>query len=477
MSKNFLSILPVLVQVLFHDCCYGLKADLENFFNKMGSVSNSTSGGAHHDQSAGYYSGGGLTIRNRARNTQFATLQLPHTNAGCGGIDMFNGGFSFISSAELVNALKSIGSSAASYGFMLAMKTFAPSVQSVMAELQDMASKINQASMNSCEMAATLVGGAWPKSDVASRHICTSMGSKGGKFKSWVAAKHECGTGSNRSKVLAGKGTEAEYKDILTEEFNVAWEVIKKNSYLYEDKELAQLCMTISGTIIARKNGEKREVNRFSSMVTDDLVKALFEGGSFTGYGCDEIGKCLGVQRNKTFDIVSEGFANKVRKTLHEISKKAISDQKLEKNEIDFIGKVRLPIYKLVNVLNTYKRKEFDLKDFTDVICIDLIHQYITDILDVMLEETANLKDAQVSDKEINEFIKQLQQAKAAINQKREIAYKQVNQMLIMIETAKIYERKLENTFEILQKNQESNGYKQPKQTTTTSSSSSTGGD
>lgn len=69
-----------------------------------------------------------------------------------------------------------------------------------------------------------------------------------------------------------------------------------------------------------------------------------------------------------------------------------------------------------------------------------------------MLEEVANLKNAQVSDEDVNRFISQLQKAKASINTKRKIAYEQMNQMLIMIETTKTYERKLENTFEVLQK-------------------------
>lgn len=128
----------------------------------------------------------------------------------------------------MVNTLKSIGSNAISYGFMLAMKTFAPAVQSVMAELQDMASKINQANINSCETAATLLGGVWPKSDLTSRHICTSMGSSGGMFKDWTAARQGCGASSGQSGVMARKESQEGYKNILAEEFNIAWKVLKK---------------------------------------------------------------------------------------------------------------------------------------------------------------------------------------------------------------------------------------------------------
>jgi hypothetical protein len=63
-----------------------------------------------------------------------------------------------------------------------------------------------------------------------------------------------------------------------------------------------------------------------------------------------------------------------------------------------------------------------------------------------------------VSEEEVNKFLSQLQEAKATINRKRKMAYEQMNQMLIMIESTKIYERKLENTFEVLQKNREEIG-------------------
>jgi hypothetical protein len=69
-----------------------------------------------------------------------------------------------------------------------------------------------------------------------------------------------------------------------------------------------------------------------------------------------------------------------------------------------------------------------------------------------MLAEAANLRNIQISEKEISQFIRQLQRAKAAINTKRMNAYEQMNQAFLMIETTKIYERKVENAFESLQR-------------------------
>ncbi len=69
-----------------------------------------------------------------------------------------------------------------------------------------------------------------------------------------------------------------------------------------------------------------------------------------------------------------------------------------------------------------------------------------------MFAETANLRNAQVSEEEIGKFMKQLQKAKEAISNRRKDAYEQMNQALIMVETAKVYEKKVENTFDALQK-------------------------
>lgn len=209
--------------------------------------------------------------------------------------------------------------------------------------------------------------------------------------------------------------------------------------------------MTISGTIVAYKEGDSRKVVTYPSKAdNDNLIKSLFEGGNVKTYGCSDAGKCLKVQL-KNYSVASGGFENKVQRSLSEISRKTITDEPLSSKEIEFINKVQLPIYKMINVLNTYKRKEFDITNFTDIISIDLIHQYITEIIDVMLEEVANLRNAQVSDEETNEFIRQLRRAKANINEKRSIAYKQINQVLILIETGRIYEKKLENAFDVLQ--------------------------
>ncbi|MEI6628584.1 MAG: conjugal transfer protein TraH, partial [Alphaproteobacteria bacterium] len=158
-------MLNIFIAALSSLHAHGIAGDLQRFFNSAGMASNVTSPGAYKDQSGGYYSGGGVVSRTGSRNAQLATVQMPGFRAGCGGIDLWMGGFSHISSGALVEMLRNIGSSAASYAFMLAVQTVSPQIYNIMNELNALANQINQTNINSCEAAATMLGGVWPKSD------------------------------------------------------------------------------------------------------------------------------------------------------------------------------------------------------------------------------------------------------------------------------------------------------------------------
>ena len=103
--------------------------DLGDYFNEFNGLINVTDPGVYRGQAAGYYSGGGLYLRVPQRSYQLYSLQTPRFRTGCGGIDLYAGGFSLINSDELVAMLRNIGQSAVSYAFMLALRTISPADQ------------------------------------------------------------------------------------------------------------------------------------------------------------------------------------------------------------------------------------------------------------------------------------------------------------------------------------------------------------
>jgi conjugative transfer pilus assembly protein TraH len=137
---------------------------------------------AFQGQSAGYYSLGNVWTRFPQKTTNIANLQLPRARAGCGGIDIFAGSFSFINASEIVAMLKAVANNAVGFAFSLAIDTVCPECSKIMQEFSQKAQLMNNLNINSCEMAQGLVGGIWPKGDLADKAICEAIGNSEGIF-------------------------------------------------------------------------------------------------------------------------------------------------------------------------------------------------------------------------------------------------------------------------------------------------------
>ena len=122
---------------------------MDGYFNDMGAAANVTGPSAFQSQSAGYYSAGNIWTRFPQKNVNLANLQLPSVKAGCGGIDLFAGSFSFINSAQLIALLKSIANNAVGFAFKLAIDTVCPECSKVMEEMKQAAQLMNNQSINS----------------------------------------------------------------------------------------------------------------------------------------------------------------------------------------------------------------------------------------------------------------------------------------------------------------------------------------
>ena len=171
-------------------------------------------------------------------------------------------------------------------------------------------------------------------------------------------------------------------------------------------------------------------------------------GGSSKIYGCSEYSKCVSI-RTKHVDIESaKALINKVRYTITAIMEKAIADIELSVEEKNFVENTKIPIYKVVNILSAYKQNMIDLRDFVDIISVDYLYKYIVDILNIMLDGALNLSMVQVSESDINKFIENLYKVKEEVNNMRVNVYNQFNQMVLLIESVQVYERKLELMFE-----------------------------
>jgi conjugative transfer pilus assembly protein TraH len=109
-------------------------------------------------QQRGYYSGGGFNSRWPNRADYPVTVEMPRVKSGCGGIDVFMGGFSFMNEDYLVDKLQGILSGAAAVAFDLALKTLCEQCANTIKNFEALSDKLNSMQLDECAAAKELVG-------------------------------------------------------------------------------------------------------------------------------------------------------------------------------------------------------------------------------------------------------------------------------------------------------------------------------
>lgn len=339
---------------------------------------------AYQGQSAGYYTAGNFAFRAPQETTQLAAVQMPSVRAGCGGIDIYSGGFSFINSAQLVAMLKSVASNAAGYAFMLAIKALSPAIADQMAELNDLAQKVNQFNIGSCETAQALVASVWGKSDIASDQICQDLGSYSGLFSDRIAARHGCGTGGQRNSTLANLPPD-QLKHVPVNK-NLAWEAVKGHPLLAADRQLGEMFMTLTGTIISTCPTNTDDTGCVFDVIPaqaldEGTISKFLDGGVIKAHLCDETTRCLyPAKYAQTITIApASGLRARVTTQLNSLITKIQTRQALSATDQDFLNLVSLPVYKMASVFAAEQGSyaQATMAGYSDLIALDLLYNWI----------------------------------------------------------------------------------------------------
>lgn len=109
-------------------------------------------------QQRGYYSGGSFNARWPSSASYPVTIETPRIKSGCGGIDVFMGGFSFMNTDYLVDKLQGILSGAAAVAFDLGLKTLCEQCANTIKNFEAISDKLNSMQLDECAAAKELVG-------------------------------------------------------------------------------------------------------------------------------------------------------------------------------------------------------------------------------------------------------------------------------------------------------------------------------
>lgn len=128
-----------------------------NFADDWAGQTTSTDTGYFKGGERGYLSGGSFSARWPMGTDSAMSISLPSVKAGCGGIDMFLGGFSFLDTDKLVEKFQRILSAAPAAAFDIALKTLSPQTADTIKSLEAMVEKLNNLQLDDCKAAKALV--------------------------------------------------------------------------------------------------------------------------------------------------------------------------------------------------------------------------------------------------------------------------------------------------------------------------------
>lgn len=263
-----------------------IQSQMDSMFDSMSST---TEPGAYETATRGVIAGGSMRIRNKIATTPVVSFRPPSLQAGCGGIDMFAGSFSFINAQQFVQTLRSVASNAvgvaSGYAFKLALNAMGPTVHNVIQNLQEVMQKMNELMSNSCQLATGLV------TDTFSA-FGANLDNKD-KQKSAVAGLADnfesmFSTGFSGNKSAGEKVAAAGKDESCIDKGNVIWcQMQKRNTqstFLYGSRQTDELIMSMTGSVIvgdyedaADGKGKSRKIDNLDPISDVDL-KYLIEG-------------------------------------------------------------------------------------------------------------------------------------------------------------------------------------------------------
>ncbi len=387
------------------------------------------------DQMAGFFTGGGVSVRSSVKNKNLIGFEPPVLTSGCNGIDLFTGGISYIRSQELVKTLKAIAASSASYAFGLAVQTVTPQIKAVLDTVHTQMMRINALSLNSCEKAAALVSGLWPKTEAARQMYCSTKGVGLGRFDDWAGARHGCATQAGYESVE--RVQDRRFLSLLGMEYNLVWEALQKRSAIEE--EWQELFLSLTGTVVRARNGETKVL--ISLCQSEEWLRVLvgMEKGQLPVYKC--VGdRCLTV----TVEDVEmrESLCEKILELLNSILAKIYDGAPLSLTERAFVENSRVPILRMLTVNAMSHQEVMDHHEIAQVVAFDMVIRWVEYVMSLVQDAVNNIRSSQIDDVAFELFLKNLRHARRVLQSHKRGFYSHMRSVISLVERSRLLERK-----------------------------------
>ena len=370
-----------------------------------GTMSNVTNSAIVQEQSAGHLIGGSIVIKSPAEPPlQLVAAQAPSCKMGglpCGAqFELLGGSLSVVNGAKLMEHLKALPQSAATYAAMMAIKSFCPQCQDLLEWLDAKADWLNKLSFDKCEAVQGLVDPVLAKVEAESQVLRQSASVLEGTKKDMAQIQQE----SKKARGDPSKES-AELKDQLSQDYNLVWKALGNSS---DAKQLKELLMSVSGSVIAiRSNDEHRraKVEHLPSLVNKELIKQFIgtpkDQGEIEIYKCDKHIHCLKPEKTLIIGNKNDLLFSRIEKMISSIISKIYNNEKQFSSEeemlialssVQLIPKIEMDLAKYRNIQNVINNQSF----FVEALCYDVITHHLQSMLTTVQKALDQLKGVQL---------------------------------------------------------------------------------
>jgi conjugative transfer pilus assembly protein TraH len=405
---------------------------LQQFYDNVAAFSNVTGPQAYKGQAMHIYTGGSLFLRSPQQTYSLMNFTPPSVRAGCGGIDLFAGSFSFINSDQLVAMMRNIGQNALGLIFLQGMQALCPECAEAVKYLQKLSQEMNSFNINSCEAAKALVSGSSLENFLETNRLNVVLGSvKHALHGDFTKARDELSKDSElKTKQQTLSSSDPQIKERLAEG-NLVWKALRQAHPHVSEQEL-RWAMSLTGTLIYPPVAHQGEqVPRYVDYTLD--FDALL--GDTNGVLKREVITCI--DGTSPDQCVVTGTENLAGDSLKQIAIKRMTRvyEKirtrggiLDNADKGFINASSVPVYKIIATAAALPREviagEYQIEKNAEIIGAEMAAVFVLRSLDIVEKALAGRRFAasKTEEAQLKNIIERVRDVRSNVGKMR-IAY------------------------------------------------------
>ena len=403
---------------------------MEKLWKSLGAESATNATGFYTGQHSGSFSAGSMYWARPKKNRPLVTVNMPNfefdTKCFNSGVASF-GGFDFISGPELKQKLTGMVQQAGMMFVYLGISSVSPvlseTLQEVYSKLQELGGLLADECTATKQIMA-MAGDSLAQKGAISQDMYTKLqtklGLKGGLSK--VYQDFPKGSGKALDEIADSTKNEKGVSKYQLVDINIAWDALR--NFSNESTDVKEMLMTLSGTIIIKKNPKDADgmpdIRYISSTVTDAaMVNAMLKGdGSFRKLFCKKgEEKCIQIQNKDEYISRDDSLIQKVINEFVEYKGSIEEDRDIKQNSQVLLAKTGMPLYKMYETMYKYTNGNPDpqMSLISEIAATKILTNYLSDSLSQMTEAANNLQIA--ATEELKAFKDSLYKSQQIVNQ------------------------------------------------------------